>query len=301
MREFACRHRLGEPEAREKMCDFLGGAAAFLSFVYPSADQDVLRLAADTYMWFVSFDDFHIERADDEGIESLTRRIFQLLGVLGGSAAQPPVGFGSALGEILQRAEVWDRSQQDELRNALYGLLLGWQWEAHLRVEGSQPTLQTFLDARLHLGGGLLDRALAEPLGGYVLPAAARQDPQLISLKRAAANLVGWVNDLYSRAKEERQDGSRSVNLSNVLMREHHCSRTDAITRTRELISQEAKAAAGLIQQLSQSPLPEVRAYACDTDRLLSRDVLRAVRAVPGECEGALPLPDRHRGQGCPG
>ncbi|WKK27816.1 terpene synthase family protein (plasmid) [Streptomyces olivoreticuli] len=268
-REFACRHGLPGSEDRENLGKTVMGAPLFLSTAYPEADQKDLQLTVDALMWFILFDEVHVERSYIEGVDALARQIFELLDVLGGGAVHRAPGFSTALAEILHRSDGWARCQQDGLQNALYGVLLGWQWEAQLRAARSQPSLRTYLDARLHVGGGVLVWACAEPLGGYVLPGIARQNPQLIRLRRAAANLVGWVNDLCSYVKEKKQEGDRSINLPNVLMHEKKCDLNDALTGTCELISHEAKVAAEMIQHLSESSLPEVRAYARDTHRML--------------------------------
>ncbi|UQI45809.1 terpene synthase family protein [Streptomyces sp. HU2014] len=268
MLEFAHRHCLADRKTLERLGKTACNCTYFLA-TYPNASKENQQLASDIYMWFTAFDDIHAERIDDTAVDSLARHAFELLDVLGGNTADPAVGFSSALAEILHRAEKWTLHQQGDLRNALCGALLSWQWEAQLRNTRSQPSVRTYMDARRHLAAGVLERAIAEQMGGYVLPDMARQDPQLIRLKQAFANIGGWVNDLCSYEKERRQEGDSSINLPNALMHEEDCTVSDAFTRTSELISQEAMTAAEMIQQLSESPFPEVRAYARDTQHML--------------------------------
>ncbi|WP_372405017.1 terpene synthase family protein [Streptomyces luteireticuli] len=267
-REFTRRHGLAGSEAPGNLRKTMMGSPLFLATAYPEAGRKDLQLTVDALVWYVSFDEAHVECVRSEGIDSLARRVFELLDVLDGGDHRAQ-GFGTALAEILHRSEDWTSGQQDGLRNALYGVLLGWQWEAQLRAARSQPSLRTYLDARLYACGGVLVWACAEPLGDYVLPDIARRNPQLIRLKRAAANLVGWVNDLCSYTKERRQEGDCSINLPNVLMQKKNCDLSGALTDTCELIGQEAKVATEMIQHLSESSLPELRAYARDTHRML--------------------------------
>ncbi|MFD7340246.1 hypothetical protein ACFV98_30290 [Streptomyces violascens] len=268
VREFAHRHSLTDAETREHISRTLCEGAFFLA-AYPGASQKNLQLAVDIIMWYILFDDVHVERAGSDTVDSLNRNLFELLDVAGGNTMHPSPGFSVALAEILHRAEGWSGCQQHALRSALCGVLLGWQWEAQLRAMRSQPSLQTYLNARLHAGGGRLERAYAEPIGGYVLPAAARRDPHLIRLNHATSNLLVWVNDLCSYEKEKKQEGNHLITLPHVLIHEKGCTLTDAITHSCEMISREANEAAEVIDYLSRSPIPEVRAYARDTRHML--------------------------------
>ncbi|MGA5131105.1 terpene synthase family protein [Streptomyces olivoreticuli] len=268
MLEFAHGHGLADRKTLENLGKTVCNSTYYLA-AYPNASKENQQLALKIYMWFAAFDDIHVERIDGKAVDDLARRNLELLDVLGGNFTDPAPGFSSALAEILHHAEKLTMRQQGDLRNALYGALLSWQWEAQLRNTRSQPSVQTYIAARRHLVAGVVERAIAEPMGGYELPDAARQNPQLIRLKLATANLLGWLNDLCSYAKERRQGGISSINLPNVLMHEEGCTLSEAFTRTSELVSQEAKAAAETIQDLSESPFPEVRAYARDAKRML--------------------------------
>ncbi|WKU48685.1 hypothetical protein Q3V23_33995 [Streptomyces sp. VNUA116] len=268
MLEFANRHSLADSKTLKcyKQSELRG--AYFLTF-YPDASKENRQLGAEIYLWFLAFDEIYAERIGSGAVDDLTQRIFELLDVLGGYTAEPTPGFGAALADILRRAETWTMSQQNDLRNALYGIMVGWQWEVQFRNAHSQPSVQTYMGARRHLVAALLERAILEPLNGYVLPDTARRDPQVIRLNRALANIQMWVNDLCSYEKERRQDGNFSVTLPNALMHEEKCSLSDAFTRISELTNLEAEVAAELIEYLGESPLPEVRAYTRATERLL--------------------------------
>lgn len=268
MVEFAHRHGLADLKALEHLSRTVCNCS-YIVTVFPRAGEEDQQLASDIFIWFAAFDDVHVERLDSTAADSLTRHVFALLDVLGGNATDPAPGFSTALAEILRRAEKWDTRQQDGLRHALYGALLGWQWEVQLRNARKQPGIQTYMAVRRHSVAGVLERAVAEPLSGHVLPGAARRNSQFVRLNRAFDNISGWLNDLCSYEKERRQDGDSAVNLPNVLTSEKGCSLGDALMRVSELIVQEAKVAAEMIRHLAESPLPEVRAYAHDTERRL--------------------------------
>ncbi|MER7001031.1 hypothetical protein [Streptomyces sp. NPDC000410] len=268
MVDFAHRHRLADRETLAHLGKTACNSIYFIA-AYPDASKENQQLICDIFMWFAAFDDIHAERIDSTAADSVARHTFALLEALDGTLTESAPGFETALADILRRAQAWDPRQQGNLRNALHGVLLGWQWEAQLRNTGGQPSLQTYLYARRHSIAAVLERAIAEPMSGHVLPDVQRNDPELVRLNRAFSNLSGWVNDLFSYEGEKRRDGQLSVNLPNVLMREQGCSLSDAIARISEMIVGEAEVAARSLQSLSASPSPEVRAYVRGTERVL--------------------------------
>ncbi|MGA6161589.1 terpene synthase family protein [Amycolatopsis magusensis] len=221
------RGLIGRTEARERFDRAAFGW--FAAVTYPTAGERDLGLVADWFAWLFLLDD----QLDDGLLGRDPERTYELLGalfdVLDGKGADPA---GPSIATSL--ADLWERTT--ETASAAWrrrfvehvvagGLAAG--WESANRVSGTIPGEAEYVEKRRHTGAIYVCFDLIEIAGHLDVPAAVYDSEPFAEAVRAACDVVGWTNDLYSLDKETAL--GEYHNLVTVVQHARGISQTDAI------------------------------------------------------------------------
>jgi len=172
---------------------------------YPAADGGTLPLLAQFCAWAFIVDDEFDEGACGRDSALCGQAVAGLLAVLEyGSAAgaSPPV---AALADLwgrltAQRPAGWRRQFADSIRC----WLLTYHRVALQRETGYAPGIEEFREYRQLAVGMRMFMDLAEAVAGIELPDEVRYSPSVMDLRRAVAEHVAFLNDIFSARKEDR-------------------------------------------------------------------------------------------------
>ena len=119
------------------------------------------------------------------------------------------------------------RGWQERFARDIRGYLRGCQWEASNRRAGRVPSVENYVVMRRRFGGMRPSMDLAELASPQELPSSVRTAPRMLGMVDVTADLVLWVNDLFS-ARTEREENNQH-NLVSVLVRERQVAWDQAI------------------------------------------------------------------------
>jgi hypothetical protein len=218
------------------------GRARFAEIVgrsYPRAGAEDLELLSDVWGWIWVLDDRVCGDAPiGQGLTAEMALLPQLSDILeapeaeaaagANQGADSPIvaGFADLCRRLLGRggAERFSR-----FREAMYRLLVGIAWEVDHRRTSTLPTVAEVLPMRRHGGAAPVAIALIEIGDDLALPAAEFERAEVRSLRRHMANILCWMNDVCSYAREASEQEGLLVSLPWVLTRHSGLSAQQAL------------------------------------------------------------------------
>ncbi|CRK61654.1 FIG01123361: hypothetical protein [Alloactinosynnema sp. L-07] len=190
------------PRARERFAQADFGW--FAAVTYPTADADTLALVADWFAWLFLLDDQLDDGLLGRDPERTAEFMGEMFGVLNGL---PPTPGAPTI--ITALADLWRRSAEsasDTWRRRFVDHViaggLAARWESDNRCGGVVPAVESYVDKRPHTGAVYVCMDLIELAERIDIPAEVYDSEPFAAALRAACDVVGWVNDLYSLDKE---------------------------------------------------------------------------------------------------
>ncbi|MFC0042223.1 terpene synthase family protein [Actinomadura rayongensis] len=234
---------------------------------WPTADMDIVDVAAQLYFTFIAVGEVVEDVADGEGFARFVQLLMSLTTVLEEPERVPDGrGFDAALADVLRRsAVIFSSRHQEDLLTSVRSLLSLWHWAAHQRVTRTWPGVDDYLTARRHLCLMWLTRTLAEPLCSVTITPGSRHYDDFLRLKKAATRVMVIHHDLASFAKEQRAVGGVPFSLPGVLMHAHGCDLPSALDRARRMFADAAARTVDVLGPLLESPNSMMRRYADDS------------------------------------
>jgi Terpene synthase family 2, C-terminal metal binding len=229
-------YRLGD--AREYRETQVGWLAAYTC---PRGTREGLQLLADWQMWLFAFDDGYCDESEEGArCDVMAQRVVGLLGIMEGKA-EPAAGdpFSAGLADLSARlAGCAHGFQRSRFISAVRGYFLAQCWEAVHRAAGIAPGLGEYTWMRRHSGAVPTCTALSDVAGGYRLPAADHDHPDVTAVTDMAVNIACWANDILSYPKEAAR--SKVVHsLPAVLRHERNVDAAQALDMTARMHDQE--------------------------------------------------------------
>lgn len=206
------------------------------ALAYPRADLSTLALATDWTAWFFHFDD-HFDDGPLGAAEATARQTVDFIRVIIG---RPHSQWPPCVDPSLHRA----RDAFEDLMTRTGELMTNWQSKmliVHLesyfealvaesvnRERGTFPDVRSYCALRRDTGPALPLLDLVEHTEGVCLPRSFHGSPLFDHLMAAAADVAGWINDVFSASKE--QDRGDFHNLVLVMQ---HANAIDLVHATR--------------------------------------------------------------------
>ncbi|GGK79085.1 terpene synthase family protein [Mangrovihabitans endophyticus] len=210
---------LGTARARERFdrADF----GWFAAMVYPTADEDAIDLMVQWFAWLFLVDDQLDDGSFGRSPERMAESVGQMRAILSGAepgGPLPPVA--GALADLwtrtcLHASPAWQARYLAHLEQCL---ITATMWEAENRVQGRVPDEQTYIAKRRHTGAIYVCMDLIEIASRVEIPEECYGRPDLVRALDASSDVVVWVNDVYSLAKERSLGEVHNL----VYVIEHH-------------------------------------------------------------------------------
>jgi hypothetical protein len=225
---------------------------------YPDADPDGLLLITDWMAVWAMFDDYLEKIPDEYGAEEFDSLIDEAIGWLSPPSADAVAESSSnplahAFRDIWRRmcARMSPTWQARFVRHVL-DYLGGCRWESVNRRHRRFPDLASYVTTRRRFGGMKPSMDLTELGGSFELPEHVHAHQYVQELLAGTADLVLWVNDIFS-VEAEAADGNIN-NIVLVVQHERGCSLQSAVDivagmvarRVREFTALTANPADGL-------------------------------------------------------
>ena len=180
----------------------------FAALVYPTADAEALDLMAQWFAWLFLVDDQLDDGSFGRSPEGMAQAVALMRDILNndsvppGDAHAPPIA--SALADLWRRtahraSPAWRERFTRHLEQCLTTATV---WEAENRVRGSVPSQESYIANRRHTGAIYVCMDLIEIVEDVEAPAESYRTPTFRAALDAACDVVCWVNDVYSYAKE---------------------------------------------------------------------------------------------------
>lgn len=220
---------------------------------HPHASQDALCVCSDWYSLAFHLDDYFdtTERgADPSNMDHFQQPLLAVFEQDQQKSHDEPMvrAFADIWNRVIARApSVW----QERFAQHHHDSLAAHQWEAHNRATNNVPDRSTYIQKRRLTGGMFPSFDLVELANDVYLSHADYQNGPVVAFHEAAANVVGWTNDVYSLQRELEH---KEVNNFVVVVRhDQRCSLQAAITEVRELIDAEIHRLEALGERLTAS------------------------------------------------
>lgn len=213
---------------------------ALIGRVYAMLARHDLQLLVDWTTWGFVWDDLCSAPPLCDQPAQLQQQQARLAAVLRGEASaadQPLIG---ALADLRQRflhktsvvgLERFVRSVEQFFEACL--------WEATNRAQGRVPDLASYQRMRPYSSGVYTYTELFGIIDGPAFPAALRAHPTVERLTLMANNVVCWINDIVSLAKELEQGDVH--NLVVILQHEQQIGLQEALNRAAALVNAEVR------------------------------------------------------------
>ncbi|MFF7725713.1 hypothetical protein [Streptomyces sp. NPDC008001] len=216
------------PEHLDKLAGTL--PAGLTGQILPGAPTDRLVTIARFFAWLFVFDDRHYDEVvTPPNPARMAATCARLVRVLETRALPPDAtAFESVLHEIThQLTALAGPAQFRRWLTAMRAYLFSLVWKASNRCSHVTPGLDEYALMRIHGGAVMTTVTLLDVGGGYEVPEEDFLLPALQALTEMCSLLVGWDNDLLSRAKE--QHTSDRQNLVDVLAAEYRIGMDEAL------------------------------------------------------------------------
>jgi hypothetical protein len=203
------RHRLGDPcEPADPLVMLQAPRVAGLA--YPRASLPALALAADWTAWFFHFDDY----LDETPLGTAEHRARQTVGFMRDALGPGPGDLvpedrslrrtRRALADLMARTR--DVMADWQVRMFIFHLESYFEalvTEAVNREHDAIPGVKSYIALRRDTGPALPLLDLVEHAEGIRLPRSFHGSPLYVRLMDAAADIAGWINDVFSAPKEQ--------------------------------------------------------------------------------------------------
>lgn len=252
-------HRMITGVALEKY-----GRARFAEIVgrsYPRASADDLELLAMVWGWIWVFDD-HVcgDGPIGQGLAAAMPLLPPLCNILElpesstklvAEQEQNPIvaGFADLCERLVARggAERFSR-----FREAMHHLFVGIGWEVEHRRTSTVPTVAQLLPMRRLGSAAAVAIALIEVGGHFALPTAEFERNDVRRLRRQMANILCWMNDVYSYAREASEQAGLLISLPRVLAQHEGLRTQEALRAVADRYNAELGAYLALEEQVSR-------------------------------------------------
>lgn len=233
---------------------------------YPRGDVRTLQIAADWTTLFCLLDD-HIERlpgaaAVAEELAALTARLES------GASAGDDTPMRRAVLDLRERLLAEGAEHLRRFQARVRELFAAFVAEAAERSAGRIPDPDGYVPMREVTVGLHVEFVIGELIAEVGLSPIARRHPLRVALARAASNIVGWANDIYTHEKEIQQ--GEVHNLVFVLAKAEDLALAEALARAVEMHDREVEEFVALVRTV------EVDGRIADADR----DALRRYAAM---------------------
>lgn len=204
--------------ARQKIIRI--GTGDLTAQTYPDADAELVRVCNDMLIWFFVCDDQFDERAlgaNPQKVGKVCANFMRLLETGNAKAALSPLS--QALLDLRQR--LWPRANETWRSRFMADMSLyleGCRLEADNRARGITPDFDEYQRIRRASVGTYPCFTLIELALPAVLSRELAESPALEAARDLATDIIAWINDIVSYAKESAFDDPH--NLVTVLMRE---------------------------------------------------------------------------------
>ena len=215
---WAAEMRLGEARPSLETLERIGAGELAGRVIARSQSAEAIQLYADTLLWLFAFDDRYCDagayRADPLAMAILVAEATRVIETGRVSSTDRCL---AALADLRRRfRELASPAQFTRWASAFRGYL-GYQvWEAAFRAADALPSLEQYLVARIRSGSVELCVMALDIAGGYEVPEADLQRPDVAAMVEAVCLLIGLDNDLLSYSKEHRGTGD-VVNIVDVV------------------------------------------------------------------------------------
>ncbi|MFE0422576.1 hypothetical protein [Streptomyces sp. NPDC058953] len=230
---------------------------------YLDADSDGLRVVTNVWCWILLVAD----RVRDPGV--LGRNLAQLatfhawmreIMEVGSVTAAESLALAATAGlnendrnlchGLAEAGQDVFRSIADRASSAQYMrfvaemdyYFLGTLWEAGHRVRSTTPPPAEYAIGRRMTGGTLFRLSLQDIAGGYEVVPDDYLHPAVRTLRRHAANINCWCDDVISYGKERNASGRRPINLPTSLTYHAEWEEQGALEETARLHNREMEA-----------------------------------------------------------
>jgi len=211
----------------------------FAAMVYPTADADGIDLMAQWFAWLFLVDDQLDDGSFGRSPTRMKESVGQMRAILSGATPDgplPPVAV--ALADLWARtcrhaSPAWRARYLAHLEECLLTAIV---WEADNRMQDRVPDEATYILKRRHTGAIYVCMDLIEIAERIEIPAEHYDRPDLILALNASSDVVVWVNDIYSLAKERALGEVHNL----VYVVEHHrgISEHEALEVVRDLTAE---------------------------------------------------------------
>lgn len=187
------------------LLDGLEEVGGLVARTYPDANLEMLQLASDWTTLVFLLDDL-VERIRYS--QDVILRNLIIMGAFEGLRSESRDPILIALWDINRRLieAVARAGLPPEWRLTFNSRFQEWLgahvWEAENRGARKIPRVEAYVHMRQFTVGMYFEFTLAELIGGYCLPEAARTSPAFQQLERMAVNLIAWSNDILTLNKE---------------------------------------------------------------------------------------------------
>lgn len=214
----------------------------FAAATYPTANETDLALIADWFVWLFLLDDQLDDGLLGENPERAGVLMTMIFDVLDGQVDRPGLGPGTPT-IVTSLADLWQRTAASASstwrRRFVDHVIAGGMaacWEADNRMRRVVPDEATYVQKRRHTGAIYVCMDLIEIVEHIDLPAEIYDREPFAGALRAACDVVGWTNDLYSLDKEVSM--GEYHNLVAVIQHERALNRAEAIESVTHLIGE---------------------------------------------------------------
>jgi hypothetical protein len=217
---------------------------------YPRGEARLLQIAADWTTLFCLLDDA-IERLP--GAAAVADELAVLAANLEpGTGAADDTPMRRAMIDLRERILAEGAGHLTRFQARIRDLFAAFVAEAAQRCAGRIPDLDGYVPMREVTVGLHVEFVIGELIMQVGLSAALRRHPLRIALARAASNIVGWANDIYTHEKEIQQ--GEIHNLVFVLARAEDLGLAEALVRAVEMHDREVEDVVALVRAVEVDP-----------------------------------------------
>ncbi|MET0592621.1 MAG: hypothetical protein ABW133_07980 [Polyangiaceae bacterium] len=180
---------------------------------FPSAERDVLQLAADWTTLFCLLDDrIEIREADPVGLSAFFLQLLTAFETGSPGAERDPLAEG--LADLQHRmSRLASPTLVKRFSQVFRELLGGFLWEEVNRWKLVRPNRDAYRTMRQITVGLRPQFVLGEIAAGIELAPDVRSHGDIATLESLTCHAIGWANDIFTCAKEFGQDHAHNIVL----------------------------------------------------------------------------------------
>lgn len=247
--------------------------AEIVGLSYPHASAENLELLAMVWGWIWVFDD-HVcgDGPIGPGLTAAMPLLPPLSNILdipetsttstsdADLGAQPPLvmGFADLCQRLMSRGGAENFSR---FRDAMLSLFVGIVWEVDHRRASTLPNVAQLLPMRRYGGATAVAIALIEIGGDFTLSTAEFERTDVRHLRRQMSNILCWMNDIVSYAREASEQVGLLISLPRLLVEHEGLSAQQALDAVAERYNAELNSYLALEEDLSRDAKAPLRAF----------------------------------------